>query len=287
MSAAAAITRRPAEIAEHGSREIVHGELNYLVPMRERAYRYAERAPPGANETNMRYRAQPVVIENARLGRPPSLECEGFQFETYKTTMRDFFDPEEVARVYDTEVEALLKTRTGASRILIFDHTLRRRMPDADDGLDGFRAPALRVHVDYTEKSGPQRVRDLLAGEAERLLSRRVAFINVWRPISDVVRDAPLALCDARSVHPRDLVPTDLIYRNRTGEIYYVSFDTRHRWLFVPEMQPNEVILLKNYDSARDGRARFTPHAAFLDPTAPPMARPRESIEVRAIAFFD
>lgn len=283
MSAAAAIAR-PAEMP---ASEIVHGELNYLVPMRERAYRYAEDVPPDANETNMRYRAQSVVIENARISRPPSLEREGFAFETYETAVRDFFDAEEVARVYDAEVEALLKARTGAHRIVIFDHTLRRRMPDADDGLGGFRAPAIRVHVDYTEKSAPQRVRDLLPGEAERLLSRRFAFINVWRPIGDVVRDAPLAVCDARSVHQRDLVPTDLIYRNRTGEIYYVSFDTRHRWLYVPEMQPDEVILLKNYDSALDGRARFTPHAAFLDPTAPPSARPRESIEIRAIAFFD
>jgi hypothetical protein len=255
--------------------------------MRERAYRYEEETPPGATLTNMRHHAQSVFIENARIGRPPSLDREGFAFETCETAVRDFFDAEEVARVYDAEVEALLKTRTGARRILIFDHTLRRRMPDADDGLGGFRLPALRVHVDYTEKSAPRRARDLLPGEAERLLSRRFAFINVWRPIGDIVRDAPLALCDARSVAARDLVPADLIYKDRTGEIYYATFNTRHRWLYVPEMEPDEVILLKNYDSALDGRARFTPHAAFLDPTAPVRARPRESIEIRAIAFFD
>ncbi|HLY05967.1 MAG TPA: CmcJ/NvfI family oxidoreductase [Rhizomicrobium sp.] len=286
MSAVLESTSR-AETTDARLPEIVRAELNYLVPMRERAYRYEETAPPGAAATNMRYRAQSVVIENARIGRPPSLEREGFRFETYETDVRDFFDSDEVARVYDPEVEILLKARTGASRILIFDHTLRRRMAEENDRLGGFRLPATRVHVDYTEKSAPQRVRDLVPDEAERLLNRRYAFINVWRPIRQIVRDAPLALCDARSVAARDLVPADLIYGNRTGEIYYATFDTRHRWLYVPEMRPDEVILLKNFDSAMDGWARFTPHAAFLDPAAPAWARPRESIEVRTIAFFD
>ena len=267
--------------------EIVHGELSYLVPMRERAYRYVEEVPQSSIPTNMRHYAQLVVIENARSGRPLSLDSEGFAFETHRSAVRDFFDADEVARVYDLEVEALLKARTGAARILIFDHTLRRRMPDANDGRGGFRVPAMRVHVDYTETSAPRRVRDLLPDEAEHLLRRRLAFINVWRPIGETVRDAPLALCDATTVAARDLVPADLIYRNRTGEIYYATFNTRHRWLYVPEMRPDEVILLKNYDSTRDGRARFTPHAAFLDPTAPPWAGPRQSIEVRAIAFFE
>ena len=278
---------RPSQSACSRSHEFVRGEVSYLVPMRERAYRYQDEPPPGAALTNMRHHAQSIFIENARIGRPLSLDREGFAFETCKTAVHDFLDEEEVARVYDAEVETLLKARTGACRILIFDHTLRRRMPEADDGLGGFQPPAIRVHVDYSEKSGPQRVRDLLPGEADGLLSRRFAFINVWRPIGDIVRDAPLALCDARSVATRDLVPADLIYKDRTGEIYYVTFDTRHRWFYVREMEPGEVILLKNYDSARDGRARFTPHAAFLDPTAPVWARPRESIETRAIAFFD
>jgi hypothetical protein len=280
-------TAWPAETAGRRSREVIRGELNYLVPMRERAYWYEEEGvPPGAPLTNMRYQAHAVAIENARASPPLSLDREGFQFETNETAVRDFFDADEVARLYDPEAEALLKARTGAERILIFDHTIRRHMPAGDDRRGGVRLPATRVHGDYTESSAPRRVRDLLPDEADRLLARRFAFINVWRPIGDTVRDMPLALCDARSVAARNLVPADLIYKERTGEIYYVTFDARQRWLYVPEMQPHEVILLKNYDSARDGRARFTPHAAFLDPSAPAWARPRQSIEVRAIAFF-
>ncbi len=279
-----AVARRD-EMLDPG--EMIRAELSYLVPMRERAYRHEGDVPAGASLTNMRHHAQTVAIENARIGAKPTLDREGFSFETHPSAVREFFDEDEIARVYDKEVEALLKARTGAVRIHIFDHMLRRRMPEADDRLGGFRLPATRVHVDYTENSARRRMRDLLPGEADGLLERRFAYINVWRPIHHVVRDAPLALCDARSVSPRDVVPADLIYANRTGEIYYAMFNTRHRWLYVPEMAPDEVILLKNYDSVRGGRARFTPHAAFLDPSAPASATPRESIEVRAIAFFD
>jgi hypothetical protein len=286
MSAAAAIARQP-EIAASRTHESVRADLSYLVPMRERAYRHEGDVAPGASVTNMRHRAQSVVIENARIGPKPTLDREGFSFETHRSVVRDFSDAHEVARVYDPEVEALLKARTGAARIHIFDRTLRRRMPETDDRRGGIRLPATRVHVDYTENSARRRVRDLLPDEADRLLARRLVFINVWRPIRNVVRDAPLALCDSRSVALRDLVPSDLIYPDRTGEIYYLTFNMRHRWLYVPDMRPDEVILLKNYDSALDGRARFTPHAAFLDPAAPASALPRESIEVRAIAFFD
>jgi hypothetical protein len=277
----------PAERAAGHAGAAVRAELHYLAPMHERAWRYAEEAGPGAVETNMRDEVHWVTIEDARMGAPPSLDHEGFTFETRESAVRNFFDADEVARVYDAEVETLLKARTGASRILIFDHTLRRRMATEDNRPGGVRPPAMRVHVDYTEKSARRRVRDLLPTEASRLLAQRFLFINVWRPIGDTVYDAPLALCDAGSVAPGDLVPADLVYSDRTGEIYYVTYNARHRRLYVPRMQPQEVILLKNYDSANDGRARLTPHAAFLDPTAPPQARPRQSIEVRAIAFFD
>ena len=156
---AALETARPAQTTDWQSREMVRGELNYLVPMRERAYRHEDDVPPGTNLTNMRHHAQSVFIENARIGRRPSLNREGFRFETHKSAVRDFFDTEEIARVYDGEVEALLKARTGAARVLIFDHTLRRQMPDENDRVGGVRLPATRVHVDYTEKSAPQRVR--------------------------------------------------------------------------------------------------------------------------------
>src|SRR5262249_45132829 len=142
------------------------------------------------------------------------------------------------------------------------------------------------IHVDYTVKSGPQRVRDLLGDEAEGLLKKRFAIINVWRPIRGPVQDSPLAVSDARSVARKDLVATDLIYPQRTGEIYYVHYNPAHKWFYAPAMRSDEVMLIKCYDSLEDGRARFVPHSAFADPTTPAGAAPRQSIELRTLAFF-
>jgi hypothetical protein len=143
-----------------------------------------------------------------------------------------------------------------------------------------------RVHIDYTLKSGPQRVRDLLPDEAETLLRRRFSVVNVWRPIRGPLEDAPLALCDARSVSPWDLVASDLLYKDRIGETYNVRHNPAHRWFYAPRMSRDEVLLFRCYDSARDGRARFVPHAAFQDPSAPANALPRESIELRMLVFY-
>ncbi len=116
---------------------------------------------------------------------------------------------------------------------------------------------------------------------------RRFAVINVWRPIRGPVLTAPLALADAQSVEPRDIVAADLVYPDRTGEIYYAAHNPQHRWVYYPHMERNEALLIKGYVSRTDGRARFALHTAFNDPTTPPNGAPRESIVVRALVFFD
>jgi hypothetical protein len=128
-------------------------------------------------------------------------------------------------------------------------------------------------------------VREHLPAEADELLKGRVQVINLWRPIRGPLRDTPLALCDAASVAADDLIASDLIYPNRNGETYSVKFNPDHRWFYFPEMTADEALLLKCYDSATDGRARFAPHTAFVDPTTPEDALPRESIELRALVF--
>ena len=149
------------------------------------------------------------------------------------------------------------------------------------------REPVRRVHNDYTEWSGPQRVRDLFpAGEAEELLQRRFAVIQVWRPIRKPVRTAPLAIADAGSLAPKDMIATERRYPDRVGEIYHITYNPGHRWLYFPNMQRNEALVFKCYDSRTDGRARFTAHSAFVDPTSPANAAPRESIEIRTLAFW-
>jgi hypothetical protein len=137
---------------------------------------------------------------------------------------------------------------------------------DQGTDLDTLAGRSIR-RADYSAKSGPQRVRDFLPDEAEVLLKSRFAEINVWRPIIELLKDTPLAVCDARSIAPNDLLPTDLVYQHRVGEIYSVTYNSSHRWFYFPDMQRNEALLIKCYDSEEDGRARFTAHTAFDDPT--------------------
>jgi hypothetical protein len=264
----------------------VEAELNYLAPMRERPRSYADDPPPGLPRTNAAHETHRVRIRDLRAApEAASLDGQGFEVAGHTTEVGDFLDEEEVRRVYYPEAEALLKQVTGADRVFVFDATTRRRVPGLEDRRDGPRQPASRVHVDHTARSGPQRVRDLLPDDAEELLRGRVQVINIWRPIRGPLQDYPLAVADARSVGSDDLVPTDLVYRHRIGETYSVTHNSAHRWYYLSNMSPDETLLLKCYDSRTDGRARFAPHSAFLDPTAPADAPLRESIELRTLVF--
>ncbi len=215
------------------------------------------------------------------------VDREGFELRPFPATFNGFDDAAAVADQFYPQVVDFVKRNTGASRVVIFDHTLRKRLPADLSAQTTVNRPAvLLVHSDYTVASGPQRVRDLLPDEAETLLQRRVAFYNVWKSLYDVVEELPLAMCDATSQSDGDLLRMELKYRERTGEIYVMRHSPDHRWVYFPRMQADQALLLKTYDFMDDGRARFVGHAAFEDPTTPPNARRRESIEVRTMAFF-
>jgi hypothetical protein len=265
----------------------IDAELHYLSPMAERPRTYTYEPPVGIARSNTAYQTRTVPIYDARpVASGISLDRQGFAVHRHRSAVHDFYDDDEVREVYYPEAQRVLTELTGADRVYIFDHTQRRRINGAVDRAPATpRQPATRVHVDHTAKSGPQRVRDFLGPKADELLRGRVQVINLWRPIRGPVRDAPLAVCDARSVASSDLVPSDLVYPDRVGEIYTVTYNPSHRWFYVPEMQEDEALLLKCYDSATDGRARFLPHTAFDDPTVPADVPPRESIEIRTLVF--
>jgi hypothetical protein len=264
----------------------VEATLNFLGEMSEPPASYAYEPPPGQPQTNMRIARERVTIHDARAMQSHlSLDREGFEIVRRPTAVTDFFDDAEVTRVYYPECERLVKDATGAVRVLVFDHIVRSATRQRA-GAKRIKLPAKGVHNDYTAASGPQRVRDLLPGEAEALLKNRVAIINVWRPVNRPVEESPLAVCDATSIAAADLVSHARIYPDRRGEIQAVRFNSNQRWYYFPRMRPDEAMLLKCYDSAEDGRARFTAHTAFDDPGSPPGAPPRESIEVRTLVFF-
>jgi len=282
---AAAIEIRPTRIEDLPH---VTAGLLYLEPTAEKPRSLEYEPPAGVARTTAAYREHKVQIRDVRpVASTLSLDREGFELLTAPTSVKDFGDEHAISTRYYAEAISLLKGVTGASRVVVFDHTIRRRVPGTADRSTGLpRQPVPRVHNDYTVISGPQRVRDLLGDEAETLLKKRFAVINVWRPINGPIQDSPLAVTDARSLGAEDLVATDLIYPDRTGEIYYVKHNPEHKWFYAPAMRNDEVILIKCYDSVADGRARFVPHSAFTDPTTPVNAPPRESIELRTLVFY-
>ena len=265
----------------------VQADMNYLAPMLERPRNYTFEPPPGVPRSNTVNVTHRVPIHDARpVADRVSLDANGFALVNHRSAVRDFFDNDEVRRVYYPEVERIVKEATGAYRVHIFDHTVRRRVDGAQDRSDAPRQPVQRVHIDHTARSGPQRVRDLLPDEAEKLLQRRFAIVQVWRPIRHPVESFPLAICDARSISPRDFVVSERRYPNRVGQTYAITYNPEHRWYWLPRMRREEALVFKVYDSSKDGRARWSAHTAFEDPTSLPKARPRESIEIRTLAFF-
>jgi hypothetical protein len=216
-----------------------------------------------------------------------SADREGFELHPFVNSFDKFDDDAAVKSEFYAQVVQYVKQHTGAKRVEVFDHTIRKRLPaDLKAQTEVQRPAVLLVHSDYTVKSGPQRVRDIVPGEAEQLLKGRVAFFNVWKPLFRRVEELPLAMCDASTHVDEDMLIMELKYRERTGEIYVMRHSPLHRWYYFPHMQPTQALLLKTYDSATDGRARFMGHTAFEDPTTAPNALKRESIEVRTMAFF-
>jgi len=277
----------PHEAGQKEAWNAVEASLNYITETSAKPVHYAYEPPVGTPKFTGEFEAKTVPVRNAReVVEDLSLDKEGFQLTHQETAVDDFYDQDEVKRTYYAEVERLLKEATGAEKVVIFDHQVRN-LPLSQRGEKNARDYGKLVHNDYTAKSGPRRVRDhLLPAEAEERLKHRFAEINVWRPIRGPIESTPLALCDARSIDAKDFVPSDLIYRDKVGETYRFKYNPDHRWFYFPQLERNEVILLKCYDSKEDGRARFTAHTAFEDPTSAANAAPRESIEVRALVFW-
>jgi hypothetical protein len=211
-----------------------------------------------------------------------SLDIEGFVLKRCTTAVSNFDDPAQVRSIYYPEVEQLVKVVTGATTVVAFEHDVRCT-PKARFGASAVREPVKVVHDDYTEKSSPERVRLYLPNEADSLLQSRYEVINVWRSIGGPVAESPLAVCDARSIREDEIMPTEEGVKH---EVYLFNFSPRHRWFYFPAMDRDEALLIKCFDSLNDGRARVTAHSAFDDPSTPANPRPRESIEVRTLAFF-
>jgi hypothetical protein len=264
----------------------IEATLNYIVDDGSKVFTIV--ASPGASDTRFGGTPDPrrVVLHNGRpVTNNLNIEKHGFRFVRHDTNVADFYDEAEIKRVYYPEMEALIKAESGAKRVVVFDHTLRTADDETREAKK-IREVVRRVHNDYTEWSAPQRVRDILPDEAEELLKRRFAIIQVWRPIRHPVETYPLAMADAQTLSPGDMIISERRAPGRTGQTYAIRYNPAHKWFWFPRMRREEAYVFKVFDSEKDGRARWTAHTAFDDPTTPPHAHPRESIEIRTLAFF-
>jgi hypothetical protein len=266
--------------------DTIEATLNYITDDGGKVFTIV--ATPGGSDGRFGGTSDPrrVLIHNGRThAQDFALERNGFRFVHHDTKVANFYNEDEIKRVYYPEMVELIKAESSAKRVVVFDHTLRT----ADDELreaKKIREVVRRVHNDYTEWSAPQRVRDILPDEAEELLKRRFAIIQTWRPIRHPVDTYPLAMADAQTLAPDDMIVSERRAPGRIGQTYAIKYNPAHKWYWFPRMRREEAYVFKVFDSMKDGRARWTAHTAFEDPTTPPHARPRESIEIRTMAFF-
>ena len=228
-----------------------------------------------------------VVIHDMRpIQARLSFERNGFVLVDEPTDVTDFTQPHELAR-YRGEVEALIARLTGAAKVVSFGAIIRTNAT----GTHGHNQPAFGAHVDYGARTVADFARDLLPPEeAERRLAGRHMLINVWRPIT-MVESAPLAVCDASTVRREDLFDSEVVgglgdFNRRSLWGFNLAFAPGQRWYWAPHMQPWEALAFKLFDSDPDA-VQYTAHSAFHDPHTPQDAAPRQSVELRTIAFLD
>ena len=267
------------------------------------------------------YKQSPHQREVTSLrGQEDKFNTDNAGFAVYKSPAKEklFEDDQTVRTSYYPEVESMLRSNLpGIKKVVIFDHTIRRRKKDAP------RQPVQQVHVDQTPAAAAARVRrHLPEDEAEGLLKGRYQIINVWRPIENPASDMPLAVVDWRSTETKDFIPVDLLYPKTSissdhdargkevlpdpdslmskegyevfGETLSVAANEKHGFYYVKDMTPEEVMLLKCYDSRGEGEpegkqgiALRVAHTAFVDPNTPADAPGRQSIEVRCLVFYE
>jgi hypothetical protein len=270
------------QLAEPEAPATIDASINYYLDNGEKPYTYT--GGPGSTDLRSSTTADPhrVAMHN---GRPFvdrfALERDGFHFVPHDTKVQSFFEEDESAASLSGE-EALGRPRAGP-RVAVFDHTLRTA-DDAEREQRKIREGPARPQT--TTPSGPAAARARsLPPEEWRAVAPALRHIQVWRPIRHPV-ETFTAICDAKSVSSDDFVISERRYPNRVGQTYAVKYNPAHRWYWFPRMRRDEALVFKVYDSLADGRARWTAHTAFDDPTAPANARPRESIEIRTFAFF-
>jgi len=257
-------------------------------------------APTGAEDPsikpqflNLPLAAQRVTIEDVRDRRDEfTLDEQGFTLVTWPGRARNYRDPDEVTRFYVPEIEAMLRRVTGCSRVVTAGAGFIRISDRIGERPKNTFITGNFVHADYSKNAGEFWLRRSVESEEEARdrLKKRYSIFNVWRIVSEPPQDVPLALCDARTVTRSDVVHTDFSSSGAGGGLNFENatyrYNPRHRWSYFSNMTREEILVFRGFDSD-PARQEAVPHTAFVDPTCPADAPPRESIEIRSIVFYD
>src|SRR5882757_9635041 len=260
-------------VAERQSTATIRAKLNYIVDTGVPPVSYIDWPEEAHKAVPAQYQLHEVAIHDGRPIRDSfELDTHGFEFVTHDTRVKDFTDEGERKRIYDPEVEALIKRTSGASEVVVFDHTVRVG-DEATRNATGARPPVKGVHNDYTENSAPRRLREIVGdAEAERRFKKRWAIIQVWRPIRGTVMIDPLGLCDGRTIPQTGFILVQRRYKDRTGEVYHIAYNPAHEWFYFPQMKRHEAFVFNVVDTDPKVATKFTAHSAFDDPNTPPNA---------------
>ncbi|MEP1230528.1 MAG: CmcJ/NvfI family oxidoreductase [Litorimonas sp.] len=262
----------------------VTADLNYIKPdavIAPEVFYSGGDAPQKYNEA---YAFMPADINDCRsTAQDFKIHVQGFQIVNSPTSATSFDNIQDVEDTYYEEIKEIVKNTTGAKDVFVFDHTVRLGENNSR------RKPAHHVHNDYTERTAVIRAKERIGDDQfAAMQGRRMIQINVWRPLVSVVRRSPLAFCDSTTIDAKDFLPTKIHFpdTDHIGEIYALRKNDNQRWSYFSEMTHDEVVLIKGFDSLKDGTSRFTPHTAFEYPDQDPNIGPRKSIETRTFAFY-
>ncbi|KAI1490510.1 hypothetical protein F5X96DRAFT_694573 [Biscogniauxia mediterranea] len=238
-----------------------------------------------------------IQIKDIRTAEEtPTLDRNGFELSgaiPLSLEYEEFRDPAKVREVYLENVKTALLEMTGADQAHALHLAIRRRHPSFPEKPRGSREaetdqPVQGVHCDYTPLQAYNSLRTALGDEKANEIwhERRVEIIQVWRPIRGPVLDWPVGVCESTSVNKDvDLVPTDNVWSYSISETYNVFHSPEHKWYFVSEQGPEDVLLFKGFDNA-EGVSTFCPHAAFKLDGADDVTQMRESVECAVLLVY-
>ena len=274
---------------------VVEAKLLYLSNKETSATYMASEAGGKIPKHLGEYNQQKVSIYNARLiSDELNLDQQGFQLIAQATKVTDFYNEAKILNIYESEVKRSIgdtfsKMGESISQIEIFDHT-RRASSDSMRKKLKIREPASIIHNDYTDKSALRTREDFFEqnpAARKKLETKRFLIVNLWRSISGTVLESPMALCSANSIASEDVVSVKRVAKNHEGELQLAIWNPKHQWFYFPQMTMQEALIFKTFDSALDGRARYTIHTAFDEPNSSDDAPPRQSIETRCLVFIE